>query len=177
MRIGAALSTDLDPAKATTEAAEEARVRLGGPEVSLAVLVTSRDHAPFAEVASKALRVEVGPERVIGCVAETVVGGDREVECGPAIAVWLASLPEPPRLPRRRPRGRAPGRLVLGRPAGAGQGKAALFAICRAGRNDEKCIHPRRARPFAHSPRSIRCGIFAGYSAFESRFKEPIDQD
>jgi small ligand-binding sensory domain FIST len=95
MRIGAALSTDLDPAKATTEAVEEARVRLGETEVSLAVLVISRDHAPFAEVASKALRVEVGPERVIGCVAETVVGGDREVEGGPAVAVWLASLPEP----------------------------------------------------------------------------------
>ena len=95
MRIGAALSTDLDPAKATTEAVEEARVRLGDTEVSLAVLVTSRDHAPFAEVASEALRAEVGPGRVIGCVAETVVGGDREVEGGPAVAVWLASLPEP----------------------------------------------------------------------------------
>jgi small ligand-binding sensory domain FIST len=95
MRIGAALSTDLDPAKATTEAVEEARVRLGETGVSLAVLVISRDHAPFAEVASEALRVEVGPERVIGCVAETVVGGDREVEGGPAVAVWLASLPEP----------------------------------------------------------------------------------
>jgi small ligand-binding sensory domain FIST len=95
MRIGAGLSTDLDPAKATTEAAEEARVQLGETEVSLAVLVTSRDHAPFAEVASETLWVEVGPERVIGCVAETVVGGDREVEGGPAVAVWLASLPEP----------------------------------------------------------------------------------
>jgi small ligand-binding sensory domain FIST len=95
MRIGAALSTDLDPTKATREAVEEARVQLGETEVSLALLVTSRDHAPFAEVASEALRVEVGPTRVIGCVAETVVGGDREVEVGPAVAVWLASLPEP----------------------------------------------------------------------------------
>jgi len=31
----------------------------------------------------------------MGCVAETVVGGDREVEEGPAVAVWLASLPQP----------------------------------------------------------------------------------
>jgi hypothetical protein len=37
-----------------------------------------------------------------------------------------------------------------------------------------ECIHPRRARPFAHSLGSIRRGIFAGYSAFESRFSEPI---
>jgi small ligand-binding sensory domain FIST len=95
MRIGAALSTDPDPAKATAEAAEDARVLLGEADVSLAMLITSRDHAASAEVASKALRLEAGPERVIGCVAETVVGGDREVESGPAVAVWLASLPEP----------------------------------------------------------------------------------
>jgi small ligand-binding sensory domain FIST len=95
MRIGAALSTDPDPARATAEAAEEARVLLGEAEVSLAVLVTSRDHAASNEVASKALRVQAQPDRVIGCVAETVVGGDREIESGPAVAVWLASLPEP----------------------------------------------------------------------------------
>jgi small ligand-binding sensory domain FIST len=95
MRIGAALSTDPDPAKAASAALEEARFRLGGAEVSLAVVVASRHHAPSAEVATEAVRVGTGPERVIGCVAETVVGGDREVEGGPAVAVWLASLPEP----------------------------------------------------------------------------------
>lgn len=95
MRIGAALSTDPDPAKAAAAAVEEARSRLGGAEVSLAVVVASRQHAPSAEDASEAVRVKAGAERVIGCVAETVVGGDREVEDGPAVAVWLASLPEP----------------------------------------------------------------------------------
>jgi small ligand-binding sensory domain FIST len=95
MRIGAALSTDPDPAKAAAAAVEEARFRLGGAEVSLAVVVASRQHAPSAEVASEAVRVKAGAERVIGCVAETVVGGDREVEEGPAVAVWLASLPTP----------------------------------------------------------------------------------
>jgi small ligand-binding sensory domain FIST len=95
MRIGAALSTDPDPAIATAEAAQKAGVLLGEAEVSFAVLVTSRDHAASADAASKALRVEVQPERVIGCVAETVVGGNREVESGPAVAVWLASLPDP----------------------------------------------------------------------------------
>jgi small ligand-binding sensory domain FIST len=95
MRIGAGLSTDPDTANATVEAAEEARVLLGDAEVSFAVLITSRNHAASAELASNALRVQVQPEHVIGCVAETVVGGDREVESGPALAVWLASLPEP----------------------------------------------------------------------------------
>ena len=44
---------------------------------------------------------------------------------------------------------------------------------CR--RSGGECIHPRRARPFGRSLRSIRCGIFAGYPAFESRFNERID--
>jgi small ligand-binding sensory domain FIST len=95
MRIGAALSTDPDPAKAAAAAVEEARSRLGGADVSLAVVVASRQHAPSAEGASEAVRVKAGAERVIGCVAETVVGGDREVEGGPAVAVWLAALPTP----------------------------------------------------------------------------------
>jgi small ligand-binding sensory domain FIST len=95
MRIGAALSTDPDPARAAAEAVEEAWSRLGGAEVSLALVVASRHHAPSAEVASKAVRAKARPERVIGCVAETVVSGDREVEGGPAVAVWLASLPKP----------------------------------------------------------------------------------
>ena len=94
MSIGAALSTDPDPANATAAAVKEARSRLGEAEVSLAVLVVSRHYAASADVASEAVRV-ARPQRVIGCVAETVVGGDREVEDGPAVAVWLASLPEP----------------------------------------------------------------------------------
>ena len=69
--------------------------RLGGAEVSLAVVVASRHHAPFAGAVSDAVRAAAAPERVIGCIAETVVAGDREVEEGPAVAVWLASLPEP----------------------------------------------------------------------------------
>ena len=95
MRIGAALSTDLDPAKAAAAAAEEAMSRLGGAGVSLALVVASWHHSPSADVVSEAVRLQAMPERVIGCVAKTVVGGGREVESGPAVAVWLASLPEP----------------------------------------------------------------------------------
>ena len=95
MRIGAALSTDPDPATAAEAAVQGARSQIGGAEISLAVVVASRQHAPSAEAALETVRIKAGPERVIGCVAETVVGGDREVEEGPAVAVWLACLPEP----------------------------------------------------------------------------------
>jgi small ligand-binding sensory domain FIST len=95
MRIGAALSTDPDPARAASAAVEEARSRLGGAEVSLAVVAASRHHAPSADVVVDAVRLSAEPERLIGCVAETVVGGDREIEGNQAVAIWLASLPEP----------------------------------------------------------------------------------
>jgi small ligand-binding sensory domain FIST len=95
MRIGAALSTEPDPAKAGAEAAAVAGSRLDGADASLALLVASRQHAPSAALVLDAVRRTAGPERVMGCVAETVVGGDREVEEGPAVAVWLASLPKP----------------------------------------------------------------------------------
>lgn len=95
MKAGAGLSLDPNPRAAVAEAVLEARSGLGDADPSLAVLTASRYHAPLAEVVSEALRVERGPKRVIGCVAETVVAGDREVERGPAVAVWVAALPEP----------------------------------------------------------------------------------
>src|SRR5918995_1233360 len=95
MRIGAGLSTDPDPTAATAEAAHRAWAGLGDIEPSLAVLVASRYHGPAAESVAQGLHVEARPQHVVGCVAETVVGGDLEVEDHPAVAVWLASLPEP----------------------------------------------------------------------------------
>jgi small ligand-binding sensory domain FIST len=95
MKIGAGLSTDPDPATAATAAAEQARSRLAGSRPSLAVVVASRQHAPSSEGVLKTVLAEAEPEAVIGCVAETVVGGALEVEDGPAVAVWLASLSEP----------------------------------------------------------------------------------
>jgi small ligand-binding sensory domain FIST len=96
MRIGAALSTLFDPAQAAIEAASTALDRLEGEGASLAVLVASREHAVAAETILEVTRKVAGAERVIGCVAEVVVGGAREVEEGPAVSVWLAALPEPP---------------------------------------------------------------------------------
>ena len=94
MRIGAALSTDPDPAKAGAEAAGVAGSRLDGADASLALLVASRHHAPSAALVLDAVRRAAGPERVMGCVAETVVGGDREVEEGQLVEIeaWRSGL-------------------------------------------------------------------------------------
>jgi small ligand-binding sensory domain FIST len=95
MRIGAGLSTNSDPVTAGADAARMASSSMDGDRASLAVLVASREHGSAAASVLDAVRRTASPERVVGCLAETVVAGDREVEEGPAVAVWLAILPEP----------------------------------------------------------------------------------
>ena len=93
-RIGAGLSTSESAGKAATEAAREARGgALGRAEVDLAFLFLSPAHLDEAETAAEAVREELAPRHLLGCVAEGVVARVRELEEGPAVAVWAAALP------------------------------------------------------------------------------------
>ncbi len=69
----------------------QARDELAGAAPSLAVLLASRSHADKAGDVLKAVQETVEPPALIGCVAQTIVAGRREIEHGPAVAVWLAS--------------------------------------------------------------------------------------
>ena len=76
-----------------TEAAREARGGARGRvEVDLAFLFLSPAHLDEAEAAAEAVREELAPRQLLGCVAEGVVAGVRELEEGPAVAVWAAVL-------------------------------------------------------------------------------------
>jgi small ligand-binding sensory domain FIST len=93
-RIGAGLSTAETAWDAATEAAREARgAGLGRAEVDLAFVFLSPTHLGEAEAAAEAVREELAPRHLLGCVAEGVVGRVREVEEGPAVAVWAGALP------------------------------------------------------------------------------------
>jgi small ligand-binding sensory domain FIST len=93
-RIGAGLSTSESAWDAATEAALEARGgALGGAEVDLAFVFLSPAHLDGAEAAAEAVRAELAPRHLLGCVAEGVVAGRRELEAGPGVAVWAAALP------------------------------------------------------------------------------------
>src|SRR5205807_9589850 len=93
-RIGAGLSTSESAWDAATEAAREARGgALGRAEVDLAFIFLSPAHLDEAEAAAEAVREELAPRHLLGCVAEGVVAGVRELEHGPAVAVWAAALP------------------------------------------------------------------------------------
>ena len=92
-RIGAGLSTAADVAEATASAAQDACERLGGAAPDLAFLFLSPAHLDAAEAAAATATEALAPARVVGCVAQGVVGRARELEEGPAAAVWAASLP------------------------------------------------------------------------------------
>jgi len=93
-RIGAGLSTSESAWEAATEAAREARGgALGRAEVDLAFIFLSPGHLVEAEAAAEAVREELAPRHLLGCVAEGVVAGVRELERGPAVAVWAGALP------------------------------------------------------------------------------------
>jgi small ligand-binding sensory domain FIST len=91
-RIGAGLSTSPSACEAATEAARAARGGARG-RVDLAFLFLSPGHLDEAEAAAEAVREELAPRHLLGCVAEGVVAGVRELEQGPAVAVWAGALP------------------------------------------------------------------------------------
>ena len=93
-RIGAGLSTSASAGDAARAAAREVRGGpVGGAEVDLAFLFLSPAHLDGAEAAGEAVREELAPRHLLGCVAEGVLAGGRELEQGPGAAVWAGALP------------------------------------------------------------------------------------
>ena len=80
-----------DPEEAGRRATEQARASLGDRPPSFAVLFASAHFLGRAEALVAAVAREAGPLPLIGCVAEAVTGGAREVESEPAVSLWLAA--------------------------------------------------------------------------------------
>jgi small ligand-binding sensory domain FIST len=91
VRIGVGVSTAPDARQAAVAAAAHARDELAGEAPSLAVLLASRSHTDQAVDVLDAVQRMVEAPALIGCVAEAIVAGRREIEEEPAVAVWLAS--------------------------------------------------------------------------------------
>jgi small ligand-binding sensory domain FIST len=92
-RISAGLSTSESAWDAAREAARDARGTLGRAEVDLAFVFLSPSHLDEAEAAAEAVRETLAPRHLLGCVAEGVVAGGRELERDPGVAVWAGALP------------------------------------------------------------------------------------
>jgi small ligand-binding sensory domain FIST len=93
-RIGAGLSTSESTWDAATQAARDARGGMPGRAgVDLAFVFLAPAHLDEAQAAAEAVREELAPRHLLGCVAEGVVARERELEEGAAVAVWAGSLP------------------------------------------------------------------------------------
>ncbi|REK11219.1 MAG: hypothetical protein DWQ37_14510 [Planctomycetota bacterium] len=92
-RAVAVLSQEADTAKAARQACQEATQKLGATP-HLAVVFSSFHHqARFGELA-EIFRGELPTDGLLGCTGESIVCNDREIEAQPAVAVWLAHLPD-----------------------------------------------------------------------------------
>jgi small ligand-binding sensory domain FIST len=89
MPFAAALSTAPDAARAVDEVCSGAQLGVSPPD--LAVLFFSAVHAAEADDLARGVRSRLAPRCLLGCVAESVIGNDREVEQAPAVSLWLAS--------------------------------------------------------------------------------------
>jgi small ligand-binding sensory domain FIST len=98
VRFAAALSTQADSDRAVAEACDAAREQLGG-QANLALLFVSHHHGRnFAQIADR-ICSSIDTETLIGCTGESIVGGNLEIEGEPALALWLAQLPDVSILP------------------------------------------------------------------------------
>jgi small ligand-binding sensory domain FIST len=93
LQIATALSTAPAAEDAATEAVDEVRASLAGAEPALAYLFVSPAHLEEVEEAAELVRERLRPTHLLGCVAGGVVGGRRELESGPGLALWAGALP------------------------------------------------------------------------------------
>src|SRR5215469_16939578 len=84
MKAGGALVLTADAGEAARRAVGEARASLGDAPASFGVLFASAHFSGSAEALAGAVAEETGRLPLIGCVAEAVAGGAREIESGPA---------------------------------------------------------------------------------------------
>ncbi|HEY8526107.1 MAG TPA: FIST N-terminal domain-containing protein [Acidimicrobiales bacterium] len=98
MPFATALSQHPEPAEATGEVVGRVLDQLGDGRVpDLAVLFCSPGHRDAIGDMAGTVRALVSPRVLIGAAAGAVIGGPREVEDGPAVSLWAATLPAVPR--------------------------------------------------------------------------------
>lgn len=91
-RFAAALSTLPEWERAVDDVLTTLLPQIAGPP-DLMVIFVSPHHADALERIGKLLGQHLGVEKILGCTAESVVGGEWEIERNPALAVWTGTFP------------------------------------------------------------------------------------
>lgn len=92
-RIAVGLSESIDPVEAAAEAAGSARAALGDVGVDLCLVFASGPHLPMAKWLLSEIHDRLSPGCLIGCGAGGTLASGRELEEGPGLVVWAASMP------------------------------------------------------------------------------------
>ncbi len=93
MQILTALSTTTATENAIEEACRDVSAGLVGRSADLVFVFFSPDHADSAELLVSTIHKRLHPTILLGCSAESVIGGDQEVEGRPALCLWVGHLP------------------------------------------------------------------------------------
>ena len=87
--FAAGLSENPELVQAVQEAVAQVRVGLGpGDPPDLVVLFVTPHHRSLVPEAAKFVRESLRPGTLLGCAAESVIGGRREVEHAPGVSLW-----------------------------------------------------------------------------------------
>jgi small ligand-binding sensory domain FIST len=89
----AALSTQTAAVEALEQASAAALDQLGVTP-NLAFLFLSGHHAGEARAVAEQALARLGTDQLLGCTAESIAGQAQEIERRPALALWLAHLPD-----------------------------------------------------------------------------------
>jgi small ligand-binding sensory domain FIST len=89
MPFAAALSTSPQTGRAIDDVITDTHRRLGA-DPDLAVVFFSTHHAPQASVIAEVMAHRLKPRCLLGCVGESIVGNEQEIEWKPALSLWLA---------------------------------------------------------------------------------------
>ena len=90
--VAVGFSESFDTVEAAAEAADSARAGLDG-QADLCLVFASGPHLPMAKWLLSEVHQRLEPSHLIGCGAGGTLASGREVEEGPGLAVWAASLP------------------------------------------------------------------------------------
>ena len=92
--FAAALSQHPDFAVATGDVVGRVLEALGDPDTppDLAMLFVTPVHAPVLDKIVATVNATLRPASMLGCAAVSVLGGEREVEQGPAISLWAGRV-------------------------------------------------------------------------------------
>lgn len=92
-RFASALCTATDLEIATTTAIDRVLEVLGGPASFACLFITPHYRGDLKAIAKRVCDL-LGTSKLIGCVAESVVGVNQEIEDNPGVSLWAVSVPD-----------------------------------------------------------------------------------